>query len=65
MLGRLRQEEVPELARFFSNLELTTFLGGSGQASSMEDERAYFESISKNSAGQVTFGIYDVGGGRL
>lgn len=32
MLARLRQEDVPELARFFSNLELTTFLGGSGQA---------------------------------
>lgn len=65
VLARLRQEDIPELARFFSNLELTTYLGGSGQAYSLEDERAYFESISKSSAGQVTFGIYDVADGRL
>ena len=65
MLARLRREDVPELARLFQNLELTTYLGGHGASYSLEDEEAYFESVGRNSPGQVTFGIYAREDGRL
>jgi len=58
-LARLRREDVPEITRYFSNLELTTYLGGFGRAYSLEDEQAYFESVSRIRADQVTFGIYE------
>lgn len=61
-LSRLRREDIPELARYFQNLELTTYLGGAGMTYSLEDEQAYFEAISKSSGTQVTFGIYERGG---
>lgn len=58
VLARLRREDVPEMARYFANLELTTYLGAFGAAFSLQDEEAYFESVSKSSPEQVTFGIY-------
>lgn len=65
MLARLRREDVPELARYFQNLELTTYLSGHGASFSLEDEQAYFESVSRSSPGQITFGVYEQGSGRL
>lgn len=65
MLARLRREDLPELTRYFQNLELTTYLAGSGASYSLEDEQAYFESVSRNSAAQVTFGVYECGSGRV
>lgn len=65
MLARLRREDVPALASYFQNLELSTYLGGSGVAYSLEDEQAYFERVSLSSADGVTFGIYDAGSERL
>lgn len=58
ILARVRQEDVPTMARHFANLELTTYLGSLGGAFSLEDEQAYFESISKSKPDAVTFGIY-------
>ncbi|WP_019586471.1 GNAT family N-acetyltransferase [Deinococcus apachensis] len=65
VLARLRREDVPELAHYFHNLELTTYLGGSGTSYSLEDEQAYFEVVSRNNPSQVTFGIYERSSGRL
>lgn len=65
ILSRLRREDIPELARYFQNLELTTYLSGAGGTFSLEDEQAYFEAISKSSGTQVTFGIYERESGRL
>lgn len=65
MLARLRREDLPELTRYFQNLELTTYLGGSGASYSFEDEQAYFEGVSRNNAAQVTFGVYERASGRV
>ncbi|MFC6618114.1 GNAT family N-acetyltransferase [Deinococcus radiophilus] len=65
ILARLRREDIPELARRFANLELTTYLGAYGGAFSLQDEEAYFESIAKSSAEGVTFGIYERESGSL
>ncbi|MDO4262763.1 MAG: GNAT family protein [Deinococcus sp.] len=65
VLARLRREDVPELARYFANLELTAYLGAFGAAFSLQDEEAYFENVSKSSPEQVTFGIYERGTERL
>ncbi|SMB96095.1 GNAT family N-acetyltransferase [Deinococcus hopiensis] len=65
MLARLRREDIPELARLFQNLELTTYLSGHGASYSLEDEQAYFEAVSRNSPTQITFGIYEREAGRL
>ncbi|GAA5513546.1 hypothetical protein Dcar01_02286 [Deinococcus carri] len=65
ILARLRREDIPELTRYFQNLELSTYLGGSGVSYSLEDEQAYFESISRNNPAHVTFGVYERDGGRL
>lgn len=64
-LARLRREDVPTLAGYFQNLELTTYLGGSGVAYSLEDEQAYFESVQRTKVDHVTFGIYYAATGRL
>ncbi len=58
ILARLRRADIPEMTRHFANLELTTYLGASGTTGSFEDEEAYFESVSKSMADNVTFGIY-------
>ncbi len=65
ILARLRRDDLPELTRLFQNLELTTYLQGFGVSYSLEDEQAYFESVSRNSPTQVTFGIYERSSGRL
>ncbi|MBB5294719.1 GNAT family N-acetyltransferase [Deinococcus metallilatus] len=65
ILARLRREDIPEITRYFQNLELTTYLGGSGVSYSLEDEQAYFESVSRSSAAQVTFGVYERESGRV
>ncbi|EYB68674.1 GCN5-related N-acetyltransferase [Deinococcus phoenicis] len=65
VLARLRREDLPELARYFQNLELTTYLGGHGATYSLEDEQAYFESVSRSTPAQVTFGVYERDSGRL
>lgn len=56
-LARLRRDDVPDLAHYFHNLELTTYLNGSGVSYSLEDEQAYFEAVSRNTPAQVTFGV--------
>lgn len=61
VLARLRREDVPDMARYFANLELTAYLGAFGAAFSLQDEEVYFESVSKSSSEQVTFGIYERG----
>ncbi|WP_278914167.1 GNAT family N-acetyltransferase [Deinococcus wulumuqiensis] len=58
ILARVRPEDVPVMARHFANLELTAYLGAIGGAFSLEDEQAYYESISKSKPDGVTFGIY-------
>lgn len=65
ILARLRKEDIPELARLFSNLELTTYLGTFGAAFSLQDEEAYFESVAKVKEDQVNFAIYDRATGQV
>ncbi|MFC6591834.1 GNAT family N-acetyltransferase [Deinococcus lacus] len=65
ILARLRRTDIPEMARHFANLELTAYLGALGGAYSLEDEQAYFESVSKNRPDAVTFGIYHRESGEL
>lgn len=65
ILARLRREDIPSLAAYFQNLELTTYLGGSGVAYSLEDEQAYFERVSRSGPDGVTLGIYEAGSERL
>lgn len=64
-LARVRREDVPEVARHFSNLELTTYLGSWGRAYSLEDEEAWFAGISKIRPDSVNFGIYERASGRI
>lgn len=59
ILARVRREDVPEMARYFSNLELTAYLGALGGAYSLEDEEAYFESVSRSKPDLAAFGIYE------
>ena len=59
VLARVRREDVPEMARHFSNLELTAYLGAVGGTYSLEDEQAYFEGVSRARPDAVNFGIYE------
>ena len=59
-LARVRREDVPEVTKHFSNLELTTYLGSFGRAYNLENEQAWFEGLSE---GGVNFGIYEKAGG--
>ncbi|MFC4453252.1 GNAT family protein [Deinococcus sonorensis] len=59
VLARLRAEDVPAIARYFQNLELTTYLSGSGMSYSLEDEQAWFAEISRSRADRIIFGIYE------
>lgn len=64
-LARLRREDLPEITRHFSNLELTTYLGSWGRAYSLEDEQAWYDAISRVRADEVHFGIYERSSGRI
>ncbi|WP_279326985.1 GNAT family N-acetyltransferase [Deinococcus koreensis] len=65
ILARLRREDIPALAGYFQNLELSTYLGGSGVAYSLEDEQASFEGVSRSRPDGVSFGIYEASTERL
>lgn len=55
-LTHLRREDVPLLARWFADLELTAYLGSLGASFSLEQEQRWFDSLAGDSQ-QVTFGI--------
>ena len=59
VLARLRREDLPLIVEAFQNMELTTYLGGSGFTYSEAEEAEWLEDNLKNPAGQVLFGIYD------
>lgn len=52
----LLKEDVPLVTRWFSNLELTTYLAQPGAFYSIEQEQAWFDGLTKQ-RDQVTFGI--------
>lgn len=65
VLSKLRREDVPVFAPHFQNLELTSYLRGAGVAFSLEDELAWFESVSRVQERSVTLGVYERGTGRV
>ncbi|MBA3945969.1 MAG: GNAT family N-acetyltransferase [Herpetosiphonaceae bacterium] len=52
----LRKEDVPLFTEWFSNLELTAYLGELGRAYRLEDEQQWYDSLAKQE-NLVTFGI--------
>lgn len=65
VLARVRRQDLPEITRYFQNLELTTYLGGYGMSFSHEDEEAWFERVARSSPTDVLFGIYERQTGRI
>lgn len=55
-LSVLRREDVPVFARWFSDLELTVYLGQAGMAYTLEQEEEWYARVSRD-AGSKTFTI--------
>lgn len=54
-LTTLRREDVPLMARWFSDLEITAYLGQIGATSRLEQEQEWYDKMSRSS--DVIFGI--------
>jgi RimJ/RimL family protein N-acetyltransferase len=63
-LSQVLREDVPLYARWFSDLELTTYQGAVGQSFTIEQEQEWFERVGKDSATK-TFAIVVREGQRL
>jgi RimJ/RimL family protein N-acetyltransferase len=55
-LSQVRREDIPLYARWFSDLELTTYLGSVGQSFTLEQEQDWFERVVQGSSDK-TFAI--------
>lgn len=55
-LTTLRQDDVPLFAEWFTNLELTAYLGQVGASFRVEQEQAWYDNLDKQTD-NVTFGI--------
>lgn len=55
-LTHVQREDVPLLAGWFADLELTAYLGRFGASFSLEQEQRWFDSLAHDNQ-QVTFGI--------
>ncbi|NOK62583.1 MAG: Protein N-acetyltransferase, RimJ/RimL family [Chloroflexi bacterium AL-W] len=47
-LSHIRREDIPLFARWFSDLEFTTYTGAIGMSSTLEQEEEWFASITKD-----------------
>lgn len=63
-LSHVRREDVPLLARWFSDLETTLYLGAHGTSFTLEDEQRWFEHANTD-ASTKTFGLVVREGQRL
>lgn len=61
MLGVPERNDMPEVARHFQNPALTVFLQGYGRTFSLEEEYAWYDSLTKN-PNNVTFAILNLQG---
>jgi RimJ/RimL family protein N-acetyltransferase len=63
-LSQVRREDLPLYTRWFSDLELTAYLGAVGQSFTIEYEQEWYENLAKNSSNK-TFAIVVREGQRL